>query len=41
MTDTMESATTEAMVDTGTTGDFIDQDFIDRSLVATTYINKP
>jgi hypothetical protein len=29
MTDTMEEAATEAMVDTGTTRDFIDQDFVD------------
>jgi len=28
MTDTMEETSTEAMVDTGTTGDFIDQDFV-------------
>jgi len=27
-TDTMEETSTEAMVDTGATGDFIDQDFI-------------
>ena len=27
-TDTMEEASTEAMVDTGATGDFIDQDFV-------------
>ncbi len=30
-TDTMELATTEAMVDTGVTGDFINQDFVDWS----------
>jgi len=29
-TDTMEEASTEAMVDTGATGDFIDQDFVAR-----------
>jgi hypothetical protein len=29
MTDTMEEAATEAMVDTSVTGDFIDQDFVD------------
>jgi hypothetical protein len=29
MTDTMEEAATEAMVDTGATGDFIDQDLVD------------
>ena len=28
MTDTMEETSTEAMVDTGATGDFIDQDFV-------------
>ena len=27
-TDTMEETSMEAMVDTGTTGDFIDQDFV-------------
>ena len=27
-TDTMEETSTEAMVDTGATGDFIDQDFV-------------
>jgi len=26
--DTMEETSTEAMVDTGATGDFIDQDFV-------------
>jgi hypothetical protein len=31
MMDTMEEAATEAMVNTGATGDFIDQDFVDRT----------
>ena len=30
-TDTLEEASSEAMVDTGTTGDFIDQDFIEQA----------
>jgi hypothetical protein len=28
--DTMEEAATEAMVNTGVTGDFIDKDFVDQ-----------
>ena len=31
MTDTMEEASTEVMVDTGTTGDFVDQDFVNQA----------
>ena len=30
-TDTMEEASTEAMADTGTTGDFVDQDFVNQA----------
>jgi len=35
MTDTMEEASTEAMVDTGTTGDFVDQDFVNQAKLPT------
>jgi hypothetical protein len=35
MTDTMEEATTEAMVNTSATGNFIDQDFIDQMKLPT------
>ncbi len=40
-TDTMELAATEAMVDTGATGDFIDQDFVDRSKLPTRKLSQP
>ena len=33
--DTMEEASTEAMVDTGTTGDFVDQDFVTQAKLPT------
>ena len=35
MTDTMEESSTEAMVDTGATRDFIDQDFVARAKLPT------
>ncbi len=40
-TDTMEEASTEAMVDTGATGDFIDQDFVDRAKLPTCKLSQP
>src|SRR6266567_1979375 len=40
-TDMIELATTEAMVDTGATGDFIDQDFIDHSKLPTQKLSQP
>ena len=39
--DTMEEATTEAMVDTGATGDFIDQDFVKRTGLLTCKLTQP
>ena len=39
--DTMELAATEAMVDTGATSDFIDQDFVDRSKLPTRKLLQP
>ena len=39
--DTMEEAATEAMVDTGTTGDFIDQDFFERTGLPTCKLAQP
>ena len=33
--DTMEEASTGAMVDTGATGDFVDQDFVDQAKLPT------
>jgi hypothetical protein len=41
MTDTMEEAATEAMVDTGATGDFIDQDFVNRTGLPTCKLVQP
>src|SRR6266571_8633266 len=40
-TDTMEESSTEAMVDTGATGDFIDQDFVDRAKLPTCKLSQP
>jgi len=40
-TDTMEETSTEAMVDTGATGDFIDQDFITRAKLPTRKLSQP
>jgi len=41
MTDTMEETSTEAMVDTGATGDFIDQDFVTRAKLLTCKLSQP
>jgi len=41
MTDTMEETSTEAMVDTGATGDFIDQDFVTRGKLPTHKLSQP
>jgi len=40
-TDTLEEASTEAMVDTGATGDFIDQDFVERAKLPTRKLSEP
>jgi len=40
MTDTMEETSTEAMVDTGATGDFIDQDFVTRAKLLTRKLSQ-
>jgi len=40
-TDTMEETSTEAMVDTGATGDFIDQDFVVRAKLPTCKLSQP
>jgi len=40
-TDTMEETSTEAMVDTGATGDFIDQDLIARAKLPTRKLSQP
>jgi len=40
-TDTMEETSTEAMVDTGATGDFIDQDFVARAKLLTRKLSQP
>jgi len=40
-TDTMEESSTEAMVDTGATGDFIDQDFITQAKLPTRNLFQP
>ena len=40
-TDTMEETSTEAMVDTGATGDFIDQDFVTREKLPTRRLSQP
>ena len=41
MTDTMEESSTEAMIDTGTTGDFIDQDFVTQTKLLTHKLSQP
>ena len=40
-TDTMEEAATEAMVDTGATGDFIDQEFVNQAKLPTRKLSQP
>ena len=40
-TDTMEEASTEAMVNTGATGDFIDQDFVTAAKLPTHKLSQP
>ena len=40
-TDTMEETSTEAMVDTGATGNFIDQDFVIRAKLPTHKLSQP
>jgi len=40
-TNTMEETSTEAMVDTGATGDFIDQDFVTRAKLPTCKLSQP
>jgi len=40
-TDTLEEASTEAMVDTGATGDFIDRDFVERAKLPTRKLSEP
>jgi len=40
-TDTMEETSTEAIVDTGATGDFIDQDFVTRAKLPTRKLSQP
>ena len=40
-TDTLEEASTEAMVDTGATGDFIDRDFVATSNLTTRKLSRP
>ncbi len=39
--DTMEEASSKAMVDTGATGDFIDQDFIRNAKLPTHKLSQP
>jgi hypothetical protein len=39
--DTMKEAATETMVDTGVTGDFIDQDFVDWTGLPTCKLVQP
>ena len=41
MTDTIEEASTEVMVDTGTTGDFVDQDFVNQAKLPTRKLSQP
>ena len=41
MTDTMEEASTEAMVNTGTTGDFIYQDFVNQAKLPMQKLSQP
>jgi len=40
-TDTLEEASTEAMVDTGATGDFIDWDFVEQVKLPTRKLSEP
>src|SRR6266571_8914977 len=40
-TDTMEESSTEAMVDTGATGDFINQDFVTHAKLPTCKLSQP
>ena len=40
-TDTMEETSTEAMVDTGATGDFIDLDFVTREKLPICKLSQP
>jgi len=40
-TDTMEETSMEAMVDTGATGDFIDQDFVTQAKLPTRKLSQP
>ena len=40
-TDTLEEASTEAMVDTSATGDFIDRDFMERAKLPTRKLSEP
>jgi len=40
-TDTIEEASTEAMIDSGATGDFIDRDFVTNSKLTTRKLSKP
>src|SRR6266571_2819098 len=40
-TDTIEELSTEAMVDTGATGDFIDQDFVTHAKLPTRKLSQP
>ena len=40
-TDTMEEASSEAMVDTGATGDFVDQDFVRNAKLPTRKLSQP
>ena len=40
-TDTLDEASSEAMVDTGATGDFIDADFVERAKLPTRKLSQP
>jgi len=40
-TDTIEEASTEAMVNTGATGDFVDQDFVNQAKLPTRKLSQP
>ena len=40
-TDTMKESSTECMVDTGATGDFIDQDFVTNNKLPTRKLSEP
>ena len=39
-TDTIEEASTEAMVNTGATGDFVDQDFVNQAKLPTQKLSQ-